>query len=300
MANPATKKPIDFHLVIPHFRGRELLEQLLQSIHIAALQVRDWPGFQCRVWVVNDSPEVDLSGLLVSNSYAFNLQITGPDKNRGVAEARNFPLAQINRGFIAWIDQDDVLLPDYFTTLLPQLRTDSVLLLNAVMKFNGKTQQLYAVAPPIGRSTLSWYNPIRTPGMLVFPVEAVHENRWKFRNAGRHGGSDDWAFHFQWMGDLPLLYESRPLLLIHRGTQNVSRDVQAAFWSRWSNTGALLKSGKAPLALWLNAGFRAVFAPLFWLRFPGQGAVYGLMSGLERLRDPNFWYYLRMRYFSGR
>lgn len=277
-----------------------MLNRLLQSIHVAASKVGDLPGFQCAVWVVNDSPEVDLSELLANNSYAFNLQIEGPEKNRGVAEARNFPLPKIRRGFIAWIDQDDVLDPEYFAAILPQLRSDSVLLLNADMRFHGNTQLLFAVPPRIRRSSLSWYNPIRTPGMLVFPVEAVHKNGWRFSNAGRYGGSDDWVFHFQWIGHLPLIYENRPLLQIHRGAQNVSRDVRAAFWSRWSNTWALLQAGKAPLGLWLNVGFRAVFAPLFWVQLPGQRAVYGLMSGLERWRDPNFWFYLRMRYFSGR
>lgn len=283
------------HIVIPHYRAPEFLERLLDSIATAYSQAREW--CTCKVWVVNDSPEVSLAAL-EQRPHPFEIVWMKQEQNSGVAEARNVPLDHIHSGYITWIDQDDTLNAHYFTQIAPALSPQKVLLINASMDFEKTSQPLFNVPPVLKRSVLSWYNPIRTPGMLVFPVAFIREGGWRFFSGGKHGGSDDWAFHFQWMEKQEVTYLPEALLTIHRGAHNASRNVRTAYWSRWTNTQELIRRGLAPIALHANWAFRALFAPFFLVSLPGQSALYGMISGMERIADQNFWFYLRKRYLQ--
>jgi glycosyltransferase involved in cell wall biosynthesis len=105
-------------IIVPTFNRPAMLARALKSV--ARQTMND-----LEVIVVNDGgtdPGPTLNGLRDSIGGGERLSIVHHDRNRGLAAARNTGLRMARGRYVGFLDDDDRLLPNHLTALLPQLR----------------------------------------------------------------------------------------------------------------------------------------------------------------------------------
>ncbi len=100
-------------VIIPVYNSAAWLEQCLQSLLQAARGRED----QLEVILVNDGSTDESPALIDRYAEQFELFRAVHQENGGVAAARNTGLSLASGSYIAWIDSDDYVSPDWLTSL---------------------------------------------------------------------------------------------------------------------------------------------------------------------------------------
>lgn len=107
-------------VIIPVYNAEKYLRSMLDSVFC-----QDYAR-ECELLLVNDG-STD-SSLAIMQEYAGRYQnISIIDKaNEGVSAARNCGIERAGGSYLFFMDADDVLSPYFFSTILPQLRDESL------------------------------------------------------------------------------------------------------------------------------------------------------------------------------
>jgi hypothetical protein len=115
--------------VIPHKGREELLEQTLKGID--ALE----GDFERDVILVTQNPTLSATILAAVGGTA--LQVIHADEALTISELRNLGAANTQGEFLAFLDADIALAPNWLSTLLPMLIADDAIALVSAMQVNG-------------------------------------------------------------------------------------------------------------------------------------------------------------------
>jgi glycosyltransferase involved in cell wall biosynthesis len=111
-SNPALPLPPGapkVSVIVPTFNRPERLEETLRSIAGQTLQ-------DLEIIVVNDNG-LDVAPVIARCSAGVEIVYLRHNANRGLAAARNTGLRHARGRYIAWLDDDDIFLPDHLQTL---------------------------------------------------------------------------------------------------------------------------------------------------------------------------------------
>lgn len=195
-------------VIVPLHNGRRFIRQAIASIEAQRLQPRE-------VLVIDDGSEDDGAALLAGIP---GLTVIGQD-NEGEAAARNRGIAAATQPLIAFLDQDDLWLPEKLALQVAMLECDASI------------DIVYGLHRLIVEDDADWFRrelldrPLnaRLPGALVVR-RSVFERIGLFRESLTLGSDVDWTWRANDAGlRFHLLNEEVLLRRIHRA--NTSRNM---------------------------------------------------------------------------
>jgi len=101
----------DVSAIIPYFNAEKTIQRAIASIEKQTLKIKE-------VIIIDDGSENinPLNEILLRNTYSFELKIISLDKNSGASAARNAGINAASCQYIAFLDADDIWLPDKIAT----------------------------------------------------------------------------------------------------------------------------------------------------------------------------------------
>jgi glycosyltransferase involved in cell wall biosynthesis len=97
-----TSPEYDISVIVPVFEQRELLQEALASIHRQTVS-------NYEVIVIDDASETDFRPIIGEHD---NARLVSHEKNRGAAAARNTGIDEAKADFVAFLDADDIWMPE--------------------------------------------------------------------------------------------------------------------------------------------------------------------------------------------
>lgn len=103
-------------VVIPFYKGEEFFADCIESVRQQTIQASE-------IIIINDSPSQESKDFL--HKFDREIKIIHLDKNYNVSTARNIGIANCKSEFIAFLDNDDLWLPDKLERQLAILNENS-------------------------------------------------------------------------------------------------------------------------------------------------------------------------------
>lgn len=225
-------------ILIPFYNGEKHLPALLQSIYQAAKQDN---SVSFEVLIRIDSPATNLVEVQNMVYFLANLSnctaahVSANPTNLGVAKTRNLAMQDAKGEFLAFIDQDDMLLPNYFGQLKPYLISSDFILANAFeYHLHARMQyHYYYLKPPTNDYDFFINDYIRTPGQILIKTEIFRQVAG-FPESKIYHGSDDrhaWIRLFKIIKPLHIQYIHAPILRCVIHSDNFSHDGKQLYLS---------------------------------------------------------------------
>lgn len=181
---------MDITVITPFYKGNSYMEGLFGCIARCAQAA---PQLQVQLLLVNDSPDcpIEYDPAWVQG---FSLKIVVNPQNAGIHRSRVNGLQEADGTFIQFLDQDDLLEPDTFSTQFPLMADADVAVANgidqnpncagAIYKCNAHQQQALH-----SRFYYTVGNQIVSPGQCLIRKSAIPQS-W-YDTCIRRNGSDD-------------------------------------------------------------------------------------------------------------
>jgi len=203
-------------IVVPTYRRPQALERALASVAPACSATHE-------VIVVDDCPEG--SGFVVARSFGFRyLHKAGID--RGLSASRNLGIELARGRYLAFLDDDDLFLPNGLDRLLAAADEGSLVFADHT-SFTAEQQQLHVLAP-LSADHLRVCNHIPVGAYLVPRGALVRRFDTRLRS------HEDWDFLLAHLDRLALRHVSGPPVVAIDKTRNQSDSMQARrrelFW----------------------------------------------------------------------
>ncbi|MBQ6679127.1 MAG: glycosyltransferase [Lachnospiraceae bacterium] len=180
--------------VIPFYKGNAYLPQLFRLLQDNAEALRNgFPGYTLTAIFVNDSPEYPMqfpTMLVDFECVALEMPV-----NSGIHAARARGLSACKNGLVLFLDQDDIIAPDYFARQLEYLSEGEAVLCNAgIEEADGSCRALYQSRYEMERVNdkriyLYSHNIIKSPGQCLIRIECIPE-AWRNVRLERNGSDD--------------------------------------------------------------------------------------------------------------
>lgn len=173
-------------IIVPIYRGRKYIDGIIAQMKECMLAGGD--QYSLELLFVNDDPSEPIGSLSFGQGTA---RVIETDINRGIHGARFRGLEHCRGEYVLFLDQDDRIRPEYFSSQLSHLgEADAV-----VCKLLHEGRQFYDTRMPFGQVItrdfiMSVRNPIISPGQVLIrknKIPAVWKNA-RLKN----NGADDW------------------------------------------------------------------------------------------------------------
>lgn len=173
-------------IVVPIYHGRKYIEGIIAQIEECALTGTD--EYALELILVNDDPSAPIGRRF---SEWVTIQVIETDINRGIHGARVRGLQNCTGNLVLFLDQDDRICPEYFSSQLSCLG-DAVAV---VCKLLHEGRQFYDTRMPFERVIakdfiISVRNPIISPGQVLLRRDKIPAV-WKSARLSSNG-ADDW------------------------------------------------------------------------------------------------------------
>lgn len=234
-------------IIIPFFKGEQLISKLVKSLHSAIRRVENLP-VTFEVILIVDSPESD--GMKLEEYFDEGLKGSGNvsvvikrnEVNLGVASSRNVALLLATGDYIHIIDQDDQIEDSFYLRIIPLLTKYNFILVNGKVQYDReayKTHLIYYFQPLLALKNLILDDFIRSPGQVVFSKEmAEHVS---FPVTLTYKGADDKFFwvsmFYTHLRSIKPFYVKEPLYIANIHSSNYSADnqnLQLSCLENWS------------------------------------------------------------------
>lgn len=222
---------IDISILIPFYKGNQYICDTINSVFIAAKSVSF--HFQYEIIVINDSPQIAVNlDNLFNNSSNKNLYIVNNEKNIGIHATRNVGLNLAKGEYILFLDQDDNILPTFFTNMFEKRKQNpspDIIVANAICEQKNSEVNLYKNRFSFGViNRLFFYindgAQIISPGQTIIK-RSIIPDLWR-KSYLVHNGADDYLL---WMIMLlnkrQFVYIHKPLYRHHYTNKNLSNNV---------------------------------------------------------------------------
>lgn len=143
--------------------------------------------------LVNDAPEDSIQDCYFSDLIEINILNT--DDNRGIQGARIYGLEQAKGAYIVFLDQDDLIKPEYLMSQMDCIGEADACVCRAIHEGKQFYDSVKVFEQEISKEAmLAKGCGIVSPGQVLLRKSAVSEV-WK-QNLLKHNGADDW---FLWL-----------------------------------------------------------------------------------------------------
>ena len=145
---------------------------------------------------VNDAPDAPILGTYHSD--LIHIKVINTDKNVGIHGARIKGLKNSNSEYLLFLDQDDLIKPEYFSSQLTVIGNNDASICKAIhagrLWWTNNDEFEKAISKEFMLGMQSGRNPIASPGQVLLRKEAIPaiwtEHMFRYR------GADDW---FLWL-----------------------------------------------------------------------------------------------------
>ena len=203
---------MDISVVTPFYKGNAYMRQLFGCIRAAALAV---PEARIELLLVNDSPECPI---VYEEEWVrgFTLRVLENGVNSGIHQTRVNGLRQAKGEFVWFLDQDDLLSENAFSSMLAMAEKADVIVGNGFDQNPNSYGPIYKTIRHQQQAALPRFhysigNQIVSPGHCMIRRSVIPES-W-CENIVRRNGSDDlllWLLLFhtgcQWAVNFNQLY----------------------------------------------------------------------------------------------
>ena len=173
-------------IVVPIFHGRKYIEIMIAQMEKCADVCED--KYALELIFVNDDPQEPI-GIVSSGVMA--VKVLETDENRGIHGARVRGLAVCTGDYVLFLDQDDRIDADYFSSQLAHIGDRDAV----VCKLLHEGRQFYDTRMPFEEVItrefiISVRNPIISPGQVLLRKKKIPEI-WQSAKL-ENNGADDW------------------------------------------------------------------------------------------------------------
>lgn len=173
-------------VIVPAFRSKKYIDSMIMQLEQCTINCH--AEYSLELLWVNDDPAEQIGSLY---SDKINIKVIETDINRGIHGARVRGLEHCTGDYVLFLDQDDRIAKDYFTSQLRHLDDGDAV----VCKLFHEGRQFYDVRMPFEKVVtrefiLSVRNPIISPGQVLLKKEKIPKT-WKNAKL-QNNGADDW------------------------------------------------------------------------------------------------------------
>ncbi len=122
-------------IIVPIYQGKKYIPKLIRMAEICQEKAQNQEGIE--LILSNDDPHEKIEEPLFSDT--ITIHILNTEINRGIQAARIQGLEAANGDFVVFLDQDDILYPDYISSQLSSIGDDDA----AVCRCIHENQQFY-------------------------------------------------------------------------------------------------------------------------------------------------------------
>lgn len=185
------KQVSTFSVIVPIYHGEHYVSGIVSQIESCKEYLEDEDSIE--VLLVNDAPDLSLG--MEWKSKTIDVVVMNTNQNLGIHGARVRGLEQCTGDYILFLDQDDKIAPNYFSSQLQRLGAGGAVVCKAL---NGG-QNLYIDNQyfpniPCLQFMLKEWNLILSPGQVLIRKEFISAT-W-VKNVLKKNGADDW---FLWI-----------------------------------------------------------------------------------------------------
>lgn len=173
-------------IIVPVFRGRQYINNMITQLEQCANVCKD--KYMLELVLTNDDPGEVIGSFL---SETIRIHVLETEINRGIHAARIRGLECCSGDYVLFLDQDDRIVPEYFTSQMRHLGSGDAV----VCKLIHEDRQFYDTRMPFEEVItrdfiLSVRNPIISPGQVLLRKEKI-PGLWKTARL-INNGADDW------------------------------------------------------------------------------------------------------------
>lgn len=184
-------------VITPFYCGNRYISSYLKMMLCACKEFCRSKDNSVEVIFVNDSPWVDI--LIPQYDYPFKIKIIQNGQNSGIHQSRTNGLLQANGDYVLFLDQDDQINSNFFTTQALKIGDFDIVVGNGVFEFNQTNLKIFGNIWSHKKAiTLTPYlnvrNLIISPGQCLIKKSSIPQ--YWIENILQKNGADD---YFLWI-----------------------------------------------------------------------------------------------------
>lgn len=178
-------------VIVPIYYGEKYIQDIILQMENckSCLSRNDF----LEVLFVNDAPDAPIA--LQWKSKAVHIVVMNTDQNLGIHGTRVKGLMQCSGDYVLFLDQDDVIKPEYFYSQIKAIGESDAVICKAIHNkkklYTGKNNFENVISREF---MLGKWNPIMSPGQVLLRKQAI-PGIW-IENILSYNGADDW---FLWL-----------------------------------------------------------------------------------------------------
>lgn len=181
-------------VIVPVYYGEKYLSNMIHQIEAGREFLKEEDCVE--LIFVNDTPTVPLQEEW--NVKSIQVVVINTDSNVGMQGARLKGLKKCQGEYVLFLDQDDLIRPEYFYSQLRDIGNNDAVICRAVhdnkMWYSGENIFEKAVTKEYMLGMQCGWNPIASPGQVLLRKQSIPDT-W-MNNILKHRGGDDW---FLWL-----------------------------------------------------------------------------------------------------
>lgn len=178
-------------IIVPIYYGEKYITGIISQIESCKSYMKE--AVYIELVFVNDSPDIPI--YIKKKSELIEIVVINCDSNIGIHGARVKGLKYCHGEYVLYLDQDDRIHPEYFSSQLQEIGENEAVVCAAVQAGKPFYTGNYILENMITKDfILKEWNPIISPGQVLLKKDAIPDI-W-IKNILKNNGADDW---FLWL-----------------------------------------------------------------------------------------------------
>lgn len=214
-------------IIVPIYHGKKYIESIITQAEVCATRIASVGKVQ--LVLSNDAPDDDINGSYISE--IIDIITLNTNVNSGIHGARVRGLEKCNGDYVLFLDQDDLIYPDYLVSQIRNIQdADAVVcrLIHENKQYYTNTNSFEGVLNY--ERMINIGNQIVSPGQVLLKRDSISD-AW-IHNIMKHNGADDWLLWLCMIAENKKFVLNQDVLFEHvMNGKNASWDSVAMFQS---------------------------------------------------------------------
>lgn len=227
-------------IVVPLYKGEKYIGQILDQVGKNARLV---PELTVELVLYNDYPDEDIVLADPVDCKNLEVKIVNSNENKGIHAARVSGLNSSSGGFVVFLDQDDILYPDYLRSQIDAIGEGDVVVCKAIHDGKSHYSSSYRFEKVVtAEHLLNCWNSIVSPGQVLLKRSIIPQS-WIDKPL-KNNGADD---YYLWLllAGMKVVFVHNDVILFEHTVKgdNTSLDTNRMMDSEDEMIGNLIDSG---------------------------------------------------------